>query len=373
MGLTKIKCVVVLASWLLAAVSGAWGQIRIGQTAGVSGAVAASVGETVQGARLHIDQVNAAGGVNGQKIELITLDDKFDPKLAAENARKLIVEQKVVALFLNRGTPHTEAILPLLAQHRVPLVAPSTGAMLLHQPVNPLVFNVRTTYQREAERAVLHFNSVGISRIGVVQVKDSFGADSAAGAVKGFAAIGKQPVFITLFDRAKPDYAELLRETQAKNPQALLFIGSGTAVADGVKALRTAGHKQPVITLSNNASGGFVQQLGDHARGVIVTQVFPPERNTSVRLVRELNELAQAKGLKGATPAMMEGYAGAKVLVEALRRAGKDPTPARIVAALDGMNRFDLGGVELGFAPDDHSGMNYVDISIIDSNGQFMR
>jgi branched-chain amino acid transport system substrate-binding protein len=61
------------------------------------------------------------------------------------------------------------------------------------------------------------------------------------------------------------------------------------------------------------------------------------------------------------------------VLVEALRRAGKDPTPARIVAALDGMNRFDLGGVELGFAPDDHSGMNYVDISIIDSNGQFMR
>ena len=98
----------------LAASAASHAQILIGQTAGFSGQVAAGVKETTDGALLYIDAINAKGGVNGQKIELISLDDKFDPKLAAENARTLIEDKNVLALFLNRGTPHTEAILPLL-------------------------------------------------------------------------------------------------------------------------------------------------------------------------------------------------------------------------------------------------------------------
>src|SRR5690242_16268181 len=110
-------------------------QILIGQTAGFTGTVAAGVKETSEGARPWIDAVNAKGGVNGQKIELVQLDDKFDPKLAAANARVLVEEKNVLALFLTRGTPTAEAMLPVLEQHGVPLVAPSTGAMVLHQPL----------------------------------------------------------------------------------------------------------------------------------------------------------------------------------------------------------------------------------------------
>lgn len=112
----------------LAASSAAHAQIVIGQTVGVTGAVAATVKEVTSGARLYLDLVNARGGLRGEKIELITLDDKFDVATAAENARILIEERNVVALFLTRGTPHTEAILPLLDKHGVALVAPSTGA-----------------------------------------------------------------------------------------------------------------------------------------------------------------------------------------------------------------------------------------------------
>ena len=108
-------------------------QILIGQTAGYSGQVAAGVKETSDGALLYIDAVNAKGGVNGQKIELVSLDDKFDPKLAGENARKLIEEQNVLAMFLTRGTPHTEAMIPLLEKNGVALIGPSTGAMVRHQ------------------------------------------------------------------------------------------------------------------------------------------------------------------------------------------------------------------------------------------------
>ena len=348
-------------------------QILVGQTSGFSGAVAAGVKETTDGARLAIDNVNARGGVNGQRIELISLDDKFDPALAVANARELILERRVIALFLNRGTPHTEAIKPLLEQYRVPLVAPSTGAMVLHKPVQPWIFNVRSTYQREAEKVVSHLATVGMVRIAMLHVDDSFGADAAAGAATGFGRAGLKPLFTAKFDRAKPDFAPIAALAVAQNAQAVLFFGSGTAVVEGTRALRAKGSRAQIVTLSNNASGGFVKQMGEHARGTIVTQVFPNERQTSVALVKEAVALAKAHGFADVTPAMMEGFAAAKVLIEGLRRAGNKPTRESLTAALNGLSRLDIGGMELGYSPSDHTGLDYVELSIIGADGRFMR
>jgi branched-chain amino acid transport system substrate-binding protein len=346
-------------------------QILIGQTAGFTGIVAAGVNETTDGAKLHIDAVNAKGGVNGQKIELISVDDKFDPKLAAENAQKLIVERNVVALFLNRGTPHTEAIMPLLDQHGIPLIGPSTGAMVLHQPVKKYVFNVRATYQREAEKAIQHLATIGITRIGLLQTDDSFGSDSVQGALRGLEKAGLKPLFLEKLDRAKPDIERLTARVMQEQPQAVIFIASGNTVVAGVKAMRTAGSVAQVVTLSNNASGGFVKQLGEHARGVIVTQVFP--QSVAYGLVKEAQDLARAKGVNEVSPAMLEGFAAAKVLVEGLRRAGPKPTRERIQAALEGLSKFDIGGLEVNFSAQDHSGLDFADLSIITADGRFRR
>jgi ABC-type branched-subunit amino acid transport system substrate-binding protein len=111
-------------------------QFKIGQTSSFTGPVAAGVKEGTDGAKLYIDAINERGGIDGQKIEPMSLDDRFDPKLAAEHAKTLI-EKGAVALFFNRGTPQSEAIMPVLERYRVPLIAPSTGAMLLHKPVPP--------------------------------------------------------------------------------------------------------------------------------------------------------------------------------------------------------------------------------------------
>ncbi|HEX3099107.1 MAG TPA: ABC transporter substrate-binding protein, partial [Usitatibacter sp.] len=123
-------------------------EIVIGQTSSFSGPLAGEVKEQTAGARLYIDWVNAHGGVHGRKIRLESMDDAFDAKRAAQNARTLI-DKGVFALFLTRGTPQNEAILPVLKETGTPLVAPSTGAIVLHKPVNPLVFNVRSRYQDE--------------------------------------------------------------------------------------------------------------------------------------------------------------------------------------------------------------------------------
>lgn len=348
-------------------------QILIGQTAGFTGPVASGVKETTDGAKLYIDAINAKGGVGGQKIELISLDDKFDPKLAAENARKLIEEQNVVAMFLTRGTPHTEAVIPLLDKYDVPLIGPSTGAMVLHQPVKKHIFNVRATYQREAEKAVTYLSSIGITRIGIVYADDSFGADGVAGAQKGLAAAKLTPSVLEKFDRSKPDFAPIAPKVYQSNAQAVIMVASAKAVADGIKAFRAAGSNAQIVTLSNNASGGFVKGLGNNARGVIVSQVFPYERSIAFSLIKEAQELAKAKGQNEISPAMVEGFAAAKVLAEALRRAGAKPSREKIQAALEGIHKLDIGGLEVNYSPEDHTGLNFSDLSIIGIDGKFRR
>jgi branched-chain amino acid transport system substrate-binding protein len=361
--------VVALATALSGSLASA--QILIGQTAGFTGTVASSVKEATDGAKLYFDAVNARGGINGQKIELVSLDDKFDPKLTLENAKKLI-DQGVVSLFLNRGTPHTQGLMPLLNEAKVPLVGPSTGAMVLHDPVHPWIFNVRATYQREAERAVAHLTHVTITRMAIVQVDDTFGADAAVGLLKGLKDAKLEPVAYEKYDRTKPDFAPIMPKIVKADPQAVIFIGSGTAVIDGMKALRAAGSRAQMVTLSNNASAGFVKSLGPLAHGTVVSQVFPSERSVSTPIVKEASELAKAKGFE-LTPAGLEGFAAAKVLVEGLRRAGKDLTRAGLKKALEGFSRVNIGGLELSYSPTNHTGLDYADLSIIGADGRFRR
>jgi ABC-type branched-subunit amino acid transport system substrate-binding protein len=367
---TPTACAVLA---LLALAGPARAQILIGQTVGVTGSAAATVQESMKGASLYLDHVNARGGVAGQKVEVITLDDKFDPKLTLENTRTLIEQKGVIGLFMTRGTPHTQGIVPVLEQHGVPLIGPSTGAMVLHKPVLKYVFNVRATYQREVEKAITHLNTLGIKQIGVVHVDDTFGADGLAGAQAGFKANRIDALFIEKFDRAKPDYSAIAPRVAQKQPQAVIFIGTGAAVVEGIKALRTAGVTGQIVTLSNNASGGFVKALGDSARGVVVTQVFPSERSLNYPLIKEAMDLAKAGGVSELTPAMVEGFVSAKVLVEGLKRAGPKPDRAKLHAGLEGIRNWDMGGLTLSFSATDHSGLDFSDLSIIGTDGRFKR
>lgn len=361
-----------IASLLLATLGVvAHAQVLIGQTTAVTGAVAATVKETSIGAKLYIDAINAKGGVGGETIELITLDDKFDPKLAASNARELIEERKVVAMFMTRGTPHTEAIIPTLERYGVPLIAPSTGALVLHSPVRKNVFNVRATYQREAEKAIVHLTSIGIKRIAILHVDDSFGLDGLVGAQKGLEAAHLKAVVVAKFDRNKPDFSVIAPLLNKERPQAVMIIGTGPAVVAGIRASKAAGSKVQFVTLSNNASDGFIQLLGEDAPGVIVSQVLP--KSLIFPFVKEALQLAKARNITDLSPAMLEGFASAKVLVEALRRSGSKPTRERIQAALEGMHKFDLGGLEISYSPTDHTGLDFADLSIISSAGKFRR
>jgi len=351
-------------------------QIRIGQTTGITGPVAAPVKEINIGAMLYLDYVNAQGGIAGQQIELVTLDDKNQAPLSAENAKKLVADPHVVALFLNRGTPHAQAMLPVLEEARIVLLAPSTGAMVLHKPVHPYVFNVRATYQKEAERLTRHFGMAGLDRVGICYVDDSFGTDALQGALNVYKAGDAQPALNEKIDKFKPDYSKCVEKALATKPLGMIIIGTTVSVAVGVKALRDAGSRVTIGTLSNNAAKGFIDALGEYKTGVIVSQVFPSERRLAVPMIAEAARLGSAKNIQTLTPAMIEGYAAAKTLVIALKRAAKDKdgiTRASIKRTLETFGDVDIGGIDLTFTPTDHSGLEYVDLSYISEDGTFRR
>lgn len=349
----------------------AQGTLRIGMVAGFTGPVAGLVQESADGARLYFDSINAQGGLKGQAIELLTQDDKYDPATAA-TAAKSLASQGVLALMLARGTGPAEAMLPVLKENRLPLIAPATGAISLHEPLQPYVYHLRASYQREAERAVRHLASIGVKRITIVQVNDAFGNDAGKGAIKGLDDLKLRALSHLRFDRNKPDLAPTMQAIAKAGIEAIVLIGPGYAVVQGVNALRAAGSTAHVATLSNNASAEFVKALGENARGVIVTQLFPYERSTTNPLVREAMSLAKAAGRNELTPAQLEGYAAAKLVVEALKRAGKDASRDALVKALEGP-RIDLGGLQVRYTDKDHGGQEFTDVSIVGPDGKFWR
>jgi branched-chain amino acid transport system substrate-binding protein len=353
-------------------------QLKLGISGPIEGKNSGSMLEIVNGAEIYIRQVNLAGGVNGQKIQLIARNDDFQVDRTFTVVKQLIEQDHVLALMLVRGTPHNEAILPLLAQYKVALIAPSTGAMVFHKPVNPYVFNVRTAYQLEAKKLVALLKTAQMLRIAVLHVDDGFGKDVLVGLKQGLAEADLKPDAIVAFDRdaATKDntafVAPLLPELLKSDPQVVIVVGAGLAVKNATFAIRATGSTAKIATLSNNASTAFIKMLGPYARGVIVSQVFPDERDYGSEFVREA-KIAAHKANFVLTPGMMEGFAAAKVAVKALKDAGPAPTRASVLKALESMGQFDMGDVRITYSPTDHTGLDLTDLSIVAKDGTFLR
>lgn len=346
--------------------------IRIGQSAGVSGPVAGSVKEQIAGAQVYLNHVNANGGVAGRKIELLTYDDGFDAKRTPDNVRKLIGEDKVFALFMVRGTPQNESILPIIGAEKVTLIAPLTGAITLHRPVNRYVFNVRAKYHDEVARAINHLATSGMSRIAIFYANDGFGQDVFEGFNTALQARGVQPAGAASFNRPMGDISQGVATVNKANPQAVMVIGSGSEAARIIREMKKAGSAAQFVTLSNNAADSFIKELGDDGKGLIITQVVPGMNSSQMSIASEYRGMAKAQKVEPSN-AGMEGFMSAKVLVEGLRRAGPEPTREKLIAALENLRDYDLGGILISYSPTRHTGSSFVEMSIVSSTGKLIR
>ena len=345
--------------------------ILIGQTVGLTGQIAGPVREMNAGAAAYFAQINKSGGIHGRQLELKILDDQFDPALAATNAQQLIKKEHVFALFQSRGTPHTQAILPVLAAEKVPLIAPSTGAMIFHTPLHRYVFNVRAKYQDEVRKAVEQFSTTGLKEIAIIHVDDAFGQDGLAGFRQAMEQFKLTPSAVIKYDRSKPDVKATAATLMASGAKAVIVVSSATTASEIIRAIRLQSAMQ-VMTLSNNASQSFIDSLGTSAAGVIVSQIMPAPHLMSSILGQEFKQLAKTYAVP-VSYAAMEGFVAAKVLVEGLRRGGRNLSREGLIRAMETMRRYDLGGLMVSYNERDHGGSEFVELTMIGRDGKFVR
>ena len=349
-------------------------QIVLGQSVALTGP-AQQLGLDMQlGASLYFNQVNSRGGVNGRKIVLKTLDDGYESTRAAENTRKLINEERVFALFGYVGTPTAQASLPIFTEARVPFVGPFTGAELLRTPVNPYIFNVRASYYDETEAIVQHLTAMGVNRIAVFYQNDSYGMAGFTGVERALKRRNLEIVAKGTVERNTVEVKKAIEEINKVQPQAVVMVSAYKSCAAFIKDMKKAGANPTFWNVSFVGSKALARELDKEGRGVQISQVVPFPWDGSVPVVKEYQKLL-IEHAKGEQPGFgtLEGYIAAKVMVEGLRRAGKNLSRDGFIRAMESIQDYDVGGFKVNYGPGRRNGSQFVDLTIISKDQKFVR
>ncbi len=341
--------------------------ISIGQSVALTGPGSALAAPFHQGAKLYFDRLNAAGGVNGRKIELVTLDDRGNAKLTTENTKKLL-DQGVFSLFGYYGSPQVTAIYPMIKDTDILLFAPMAAADEFRGAMFPNVFSVRPGYAEEAAAIARHADTLGAAKkLGILHANDSESLAALDSAVRTMTSMGANVVANAGFQSGNVTNA--VDKILAATPQSVLVIGDASSAAGGIRDLRAKGFRGPIYGFSNTGESLLAEELGTEGAGVVVVRVVPKSDTAKVAIVRELMQDVQAAKLGKPNVYMLEGYIAARVYAEALRRVARDPTRARFKKAVTSLDDVNLGGFRVHFT-DDRTASKLVELSLIDSQGK---
>jgi branched-chain amino acid transport system substrate-binding protein len=348
-------------------------QITLGQSAALTGP-AQELGKGMrEGARAYFDHINAEGGVHGRKIILQTLDDGYEADRAAANTRQLIERDGAFALFGYVGTPTSNASIPAVVNANIPFFAPFTGAETLREPANRNIFHVRASYYQETEKIIEHVTTLSIKRIAVFYQDDAYGKAGLDGVLRALKKRKLDVVAVGTVQRNSVNVAAAVRKISEGDPQAIVMVSAYTSCAAFIKAMLAEGKRPLFWNISFVGSQALARELGGDASGVNISQVMPAPWDDINPVVREYRKLYIQNGKREWDYVSMEGFIAAKVFVEGLKRAGKDLTRERLLAALESMSEYDAGGFVVRFGPGRRNGSSFVELTMISRNGKFLR
>jgi ABC-type branched-subunit amino acid transport system substrate-binding protein len=348
-------------------------RILLGQSVALTGPAAELGIQMRNGARAYFDYVNARGGVHGRRIELVTLDDGYEPSRTVPNTKRLIEQDKVFALFGYVGTPTSAAALPVFTEAKVPFFGPFTGAELLRQPFNRYIFNVRASYYDETDAIVEQVVSIGGKSIAVFYQDDAYGLAGLKGVEIATQKRKMKIAALGTVQRNTSDVAAAVKAIHAARPDAVVMIGAYKACAEFIRQMKRAGSAANFYNVSFVGSKALADELGKEGLGVAISQVMPFPWGAAVPVVKEYQELWEKAGFKEYNFSAVEGFVAAKLFVEGLKRTGRDLTREKFIDTLEKMHEVDLGGFYAGFSPKSHSASRFVDLTIIGRGGKFLR
>ncbi len=348
--------------------------ILLGQTAPTKGPFGPLATAFTLGINAHLNEVNAKGGVNGRKIKLLSLDDDYTVDKAVVNVNKLIKEDNVFALLGVFGTPITGAAIEIAERERVPLLGPYTGADSLRKENRRYYFSVTASYVREIEKMIDHMVTLNIKSIGVMYLNSAFGKDGLAGAQTAMQKHKLSPAAVVPMESNGSDVEAAVSAMLKANPSVIILASAGKGTLDFISAYRKRGGTGQFYLLSVADVDGLTKGLGvAGVKGIMVTQTMPYPWATGTRVSREYQAAMKAMGIEELNYNTMQGYVSARVMVEGLRAAGKNPTRESFVTAMENMSRLDLGGFDLRYSSQLRHGSSFVDITMVSSDGRFLR
>jgi ABC-type branched-subunit amino acid transport system substrate-binding protein len=352
-----------------------WAQgrtLRIGTTLDATGPEKANGLAMHQGSTAFINALNRSGGINGTKVELLLADDKFNVDAAKNNALAFRADPSVVALLHRLGTRQTAAMMD--AFQDLAIVGPFTGTAGLRKKPSPNTFWVRASYDHEIEKLISTAVTLGINQIGLVHPKDPLGA----GLLAAFNAACerhkvKPAVIATTPNTVSTEVEPAAQEIAKASPQVVLMGLAAGAAPHFVRALRKAGGKSSsVYGLSIAMSAQSIRELGELSHGVGFSIIVPSPFAAKYEVVRRYQADMTASGFTDLSLPSLECYIDAAVLVEGMRRAGGTPTRASIIAGLEQLDAFDVGGLRVHYGKGVREGSRFVDVAVIGKEGKFL-
>jgi ABC-type branched-subunit amino acid transport system substrate-binding protein len=348
-------------------------ELVIGQSASFSGSFASQAASYRNGALAYFAAVNERGGVHGRRIRLVSLDDGYVVDRALENTRQLIEREHVLALFNYMWTNTVRASIPLAEAAGVPMFAPYTGYEALYARHSPQVFTTRASFADELGQIVQHLHTIGLARIGLVYYDSASGRELLAETRRRANALNLKLNGLGAMKAGSRDPAGAVQALRGADMQALILGVSGSDAVAFIRAYEPVRNGRTYYARSLIGVKQLVDELGTQAEGLSVSQTAPnPYKSRSAVSVEYRRLLERFDPQLEPDYIGLEGMIAAKVFTEALRRAGPNPTRDLLRHHLEGMNRFDVGGYAVSFAPQRHHGSRYVDITMIGPGGRIV-
>lgn len=350
-------------------------EIVVGSVSALTGPTASLGIEYSRGGQTYINAINDAGGIYGRKIRIVSYDDQYDPPKTVYYTQKAILQDKVFALLNFVGTPTGKKIIPLIHEANIPLVGIFSGAQIFRNPIQPNIFNIRTSYHQEAADIVRDLVvQRGLTKIAVMYQYDDFGFDGLKGVEIALAQYGMRPVKVASYTRNTENIEGALSEIREANPEAIIMVAVYGPAAKFITTAKAAGFNPLFATMSFVGAEAFSKALGNAGEGVLVGQTVPMPNSNAIRnCPNSYIDLLQ-KYFPSAEPTFngLEGFINAKIFVEGLRRAGPVLTRDSFTLALESLADYTVTkDLALTFSNTDHQGFDRVYLTQI-KNGIYI-
>lgn len=340
-------------------------QVVIGQSLPLTGPSGQLGREYQAGALAWFNEVNRRGGIHQRRIRLTSLDDQYEPQRTIQNTKAFLQNPDLLALFGYVGTPTTKVILPIVESERIPLIAPLSGASLLRDSDLKMVFNFRASYSMEIDKIVDSLVRDARQKIAIVYQDDAFGQDGLLAAQKALKKHNLTPAGIATVQRNSDNIAKAFRIINEVRPNGLIIVSAYVSSAALSKKILRNNLDIQIMNVSFVGSRALEDSLpAGQANGIGVSQVVPFPWDRWIPVVAEYQQLMRSTKTDASFSfTSLEGFIAAKLMTEALERAGPNPTRERLLKALKTIKVLNADGMTFDLTDSDNQASDYVELT----------